>query len=179
METPPPVPVVPTPATVVATARASRPGSFSMSSRVTVPPDAPPSRSISGTVYSTTSASSIITPAPSVALTNWILFAVTLTPVTFFGVYPTKLKRTSYEPGLIGLMLYSPSKSVLPPVTWLPLRNSTTFTNGSGSPVSTSVTLPCSAPEPTCAEAVIGASSTSARMAAKAAKGRKMAPAAG
>ena len=36
-----------------------------------------------------------MTPAPSSALTNWILLAVILTPVTFFDWYPTKLKSTS------------------------------------------------------------------------------------
>ena len=81
MEMPPPVPAVLAPATVVAIEAAERPGILSMSSRVTVPPDAPPSLSINGTVYSTTSASSIITPAESSAFTKEILFAVIFTPV--------------------------------------------------------------------------------------------------
>ena len=133
---------------------------------------------MSGTVYSMTSASSIITPAPSVALTNWILLAVTFTPVTLLGVYPTKLNRASYVPGLIGLMVYSPSKSVLPPVTWLPLRNSTTLTNGKGSPVSTSVTFPFSVPEPDCAKAAVDRNNAASSSMAALTKGRKMAPAA-
>ena len=83
MLTPPPVPAVLAPATVWAMLVAERPGSLSMSSRLTVPPEAPPSLSIKGTEYSTTSASSIITPAPSSLFTNWILLAVILTPVTF------------------------------------------------------------------------------------------------
>ncbi len=99
MEMPPPVPAVLAPATVVAMDAAERPGILSMSSRVMVPPDAPPSLSINGTVYSTTSASSIMTPAESSAFTNWILFAVILTPVIFWLWYPTKLTSTSYVPG--------------------------------------------------------------------------------
>ena len=99
MEMPPSVPAVLAPATVVAMAFAERPGILSMSSRVTVLPDAPPSLSINGTVYSTTSASSIITPADRSLLTNWILFAAILTPVIFRDWYPTKLNNTSYVPG--------------------------------------------------------------------------------
>ncbi len=48
-------------------------------------------------------------------------------------------------------MVYSPPKSVFTPVTWLPFKNSTTLQNGSGSPLSISVTFPFKVPDPTCA----------------------------
>ena len=163
MEMPPPVPAVLAPATVVAIEAAERPGILSMSSRVTVPPDAPPSLSINGTVYSTTSASSIITPAESSAFTKEILFAVIFTPVILRLWYPTKLKSTSYVPGCTGLIVYSPSKSVFVPETWFPLRKITTLANGSGSLASRSITLPFRVPEPTCAETLPTASNAAKR----------------
>ena len=129
-------------------APAERPGILSISSRVTVPPEAPPSLSMSGSLYSTTTASASSRPAPSLASRKAILFEVTFTPVNFLGVYPTNVNSISYEPGSIGLMEYLPSKSVWPAVTVFPFRRTMTFTKGSGSPLSWSVTVPFSVPEP-------------------------------
>ena len=70
IEIPPPVPAELTPATVCAKPSASRLGIFSNSSRVTVPPEAPPSLSISGTRYSLISTVLISTPGLNSAFAN-------------------------------------------------------------------------------------------------------------
>ena len=55
-------------------------------------------------------------------------------------------------------MVYSPSKLVFVPETWLPLRKITTEAKGSGSPESKSVTFPFNVPEPTWARPALAKS---------------------
>jgi len=54
----------------------------------------------------------------------------------------------------MGLMVYSPSKSVLVPATWFPFKNRITLAKGKDSLVSKSVIRPLSVPAPTCAKAL-------------------------
>ena len=137
---PPPVPAVLAPATVVAIEAAEHLASCRCP-RVTVPPDAPPSLSISGTVYSMTSASSIITPAESSAFTKEILFAVIFTG-DFAALVSDKAEEHVVRTWLDGLNRVFPVEIGVRSGNLVSLRKITTLANGSGSLASRSLLYP-------------------------------------